>query len=189
MELKFIYRNKDSFLGIDKDTLKLANEELVLYLSSFFIFLIPLLISSPQPLTGTIVNCILILGALYLKGNRPYYIVFLPGLATFANGILFGPFTPFLAFMLPFIWAGNAILVFGVRYFFLSNRSSYFPTLLISSIAKTMFLFSSASLLVYFSIVPAVFLNAMGILQLGTALAGGVLALIAVKIYGKKVSQ
>ena len=169
---------------IDESIFENISQTLLASLFAFFIFLIPFLFPAPQLLTGTIVNAILILGALLLKGNKPYYLVFLPALATFANGLLFGPFSFFLLFMLPFIWMGNALLVYVFRALYVSKKTGYLLTLTLASGAKSLFLFLCASALLYLSIIPALIANAMGLLQLITALLGGVLAYAALKFYG-----
>ena len=58
--------------------------------------------------------------------------------------------------------------------------------LLISSIAKVFVLFFAATFYFQLQIVPQIFLTAMGILQLYTALAGGIMAIITFHVIKKQ---
>lgn len=187
------YREKDldifKSIAIDKSVFENLNQTLLASVFAILIFAIPFFLPATQLFTGTIVNAILILGAILLKGNRPYYIVFLPSLATVASGLLFGPLSFFLFFLMPFIWIGNAILVFSFRSLYVAKKANYLATLIAGSIAKTALLFLAASALLSLSIIPALIANAMGLLQLITALLGGILAYVALKLYGKFASK
>ncbi len=152
-------------------------ETLRLYAYLLIGFLVPFTLGHPQELVGIIVNATLILGAIEIGPVwRVAPLLFAPSLGVLARGLIFGPFTPFLIIMLPFIWTGNAILVFGFRELYRKRRINYGITLGISALVKSGFLFLSAFVLVSASILPVLFLTAMGITQLFTALTGGVLA-------------
>ncbi len=153
---------------------KYENIELILY--SFAVFLIPLLISHPQMLTGTAVNAFLIMAALHFRGWKAAPVVVLPSMAVVLNGVLFGPFTIFILYMMPVIWLGNFALVYLFKYLHIARNINYWAALGGSAIAKSALLFGAAFLLVNASVIPAVFLTAMGIMQLGTAIAGGIVA-------------
>ncbi len=153
---------------------KYENIELILY--SFAVFLIPLLVSHPQMLTGTLVNAFLIMAALHFKGWKAAPVVILPSIAALFSGLLFGPFTIFILYMMPAIWIGNFILVYLFKYLHMIRNLNYWAALGGSAIAKSALLFGAAFLLVNFNIVPAALLTAMGIMQLGTAIAGGIVA-------------
>jgi len=143
-------------------------------------FAVPLVVSGPQWLTGTIVNCLLILAAARLSGPATGLTIILPSIGAVGHGMLFGPFTPFLVFFLPFIWAGNWLLVACFRFF----RPYVFAPInvLVSAGAKAALLYGAALLLVRFGWVPALFLTSMGMVQLFTAIAGGLLALAFLRI-------
>lgn len=153
---------------------KYENLELILY--STAVFLIPLLISHPQMVTGTLVNAFLIMAALHFKGWKAAPIVILPSIAAVMSGLLFGPFTIFIVYMMPVIWIGNFVLVYLFKYLHMIRNMNYWAALGGSAIAKSVLLFGAAFLLVNASVLPAVFLTAMGVLQLGTAVAGGIIA-------------
>jgi len=95
---------------------------------SILSFFAPFAFGHPQWLVGTIVNACLFLGAVYLP--KKYYIplAVLPSLGVLARGLVFGPFTYFLVYFLPFIWLGNLILilVFKKIYEFKPNHSQKF---------------------------------------------------------------
>lgn len=154
-----------------------AHQTARLYMYLLVGFLVPFTIGHPQELVGVIVNATLVLGALeFTSYKRLLPLLFAPSIGVLARGLIFGPFTPFLAIMLPFIWVGNAVLVLLVRELYKKREKSYWITLGASSIAKSGFLFLSAFVLVSLSVVPALFLTTMGVMQLLTALAGGAVA-------------
>ena len=78
--------------------------------------------------------------------------------------------------MIPFIWIGNAILIYSFKALNLNKKLNKWITLIIGSIAKAAFLFAIAYLLVSLKIIPVIFLTAMGIFQLYTAILGGIIA-------------
>lgn len=137
-------------------------------------FIIPMLLPHPQLLTGAVVNGLIVAGALHLGWRRMLPLLILPSMGAAAAGALFGPFTIYLLYMAPFIWAGNFILAAAVKYFALA-RGSFASGALLGAGAKAAFLFCSAYALFSLGMVPAAFLTAMGIMQLLTALAGGAL--------------
>jgi len=150
------------------------NVELIIYI--FLGFFIPLFFSHPQIITGALVNAFLILSALHFKGYKSLYLVFIPSIAALLRGVLFGPFTIFLVYMLPFIWIGNTILILIFKKMFVVEGKNYFVVLLIASLLKALFLFIMAYILFSFSLVPKLFLTAFGIMQFITACLGGVIA-------------
>ena len=151
-------------------------ENIELVVCSILVFTIPLLFPQPQLLTGTLVNAFLIMAALHFRGWKVAPLVMLPSVAAVLNGVLFGPFTVSLLYMMPFIWLGNFALVYLFKRLHIANKTNYFLTLGVSALAKAGLLFGVAYLLVEAGILPAVFLTAMGLLQLGTAIAGGMVA-------------
>jgi hypothetical protein len=123
----------------------------------------------------------LILAAINLKGKKLLPVVIFPSLGALAGGYLFGGLTSALVYLIPFIWIGNTILVLSFKYFKLLKRQNFLITLVIGSVLKTCFLFGITALLVSLSVIPHAFLTAMGLMQLLTALAGGLFAFIAQK--------
>jgi len=136
-------------------------------------FLIPFLISGPQWLTGTLVNSFLFLSAASTKKTK-LTIVVLPSIAALTHGLLFGKFTPFLFYFLPFIWIGNLILISSFST--LKKTTPYPVAILFSSLFKFFAIYLSALFYFQFHIVPKLFLSSMGLVQLATAIIGGILA-------------
>lgn len=147
-------------------------------------FLIPFLISGPQLLTGTLVNCLLILGTRFVDKKNHLIISALPSIAAVLNGLVFGKFTIFLVYFLPFIWIGNFAMIKFILYF--KERSPLSLSIVFSVILKTIILYATA--LVYFKLkfVPEIFLTAMGVFQLITGLLGGLVFLGINKIYDRR---
>ncbi len=163
---------------LDKQDYRLGylqeNIEMVLY--SFTCFFVPFLAGHPQFLVGTIVNAALVLAALNLRSYKILPIIIFPNVGVLTRGLIFGPFTVFLLYMVPFIWIGNSILVIAIKELNLKRRMNRLLSLGIGAAAKTLFLFAVAAVLVHFSVLPSVFLASMGMMQLYTALTGGLLA-------------
>jgi len=147
----------------------------ILWIASFAV---PFLISGPQLLTGTFVNLILIFAASRYSGKNLLPVIFLPSIAAVSHGVVFGPLTPFLIYFLPFIWVGNAILV-GI--FKINTIKSSYVRILLGSMLKAGFLFAAASIYFKFHLVPPLFITSMGLIQLITALLGGIFALVILK--------
>ncbi|HHQ44852.1 MAG TPA: hypothetical protein ENN13_01790 [Candidatus Altiarchaeales archaeon] len=150
------------------------NLELIAY--SMLALLVPFAFGHPQMLVGALVNAALILAALNLKNQKLLPIILLPSVGVLARGLIFGPFTLFLVYMMPFIWCGNTILVYSFKKLGLENGVGRFRTLIAGALAKTLFLFTSAFILHSAGILPKIFLTTMGVLQLATALIGGIIA-------------
>ena len=155
------------------------NIELVIY--STICFFLPLFLGHPQILVGIVVNASLVLAALRLKTKQLLPVIIMPVLGTLSRGLLFGPFTIYLLYLIPFIWISNALLVYFVK-----KINKKILGLSIGSIIKSSFLFLSAFLLVRLSVIPTIFLIAMGPTQLLTAISGGTLALIGDKFLKKQ---
>jgi hypothetical protein len=167
-EYHFI-KKQDYALGFLQENL-----ELVIY--SLIAFFVPFLIGHPQYVVGVVVNAALIMAALNLKDYRLLPIIMLPSLAVLSRGMIFGPFTFFLVYMIPFVWIGNFILVYVFKKLHFGNKMNKWVTLGIGAGLKTLFLFGAAFTLVKLELLPVFFLTTMGLFQLYTALAGGALA-------------
>jgi hypothetical protein len=140
-------------------------------------FFLPFFVGHPQILVGVLVNTLLITSALNIRGAKLLPVIFAPALGALSRGVLFGPFTIFLVYMIPFIWIGNSILVFAFKWLNLDKKLNRWTTLLIGSVAKAAFLFLVAYVLVSLEVLPVLFLTTMGLFQFYTAILGGILAL------------
>ena len=144
--------------------------ELVFY--ALLGFFVPFFFGHPQILIGTIVNSMLVSAALYSRGYKLIPLALTPSLGVLASGMLFGNLTVFLVYLIPFIWIGNFLIIYGMKFFYLHAKVNYWISSVISSIVKAGFIFGSALVLVSFGIIPAALLVPMGLLQVETALAG-----------------
>jgi len=148
-------------------------------------FFVPFTIGHPQLLVGIVVNACLFLSVIFLPKKYYLPIIVMPSLGLLARGIVFGSLTPFLIYFLPFIWLGNLVLVLAFKKLFFTGSVS----IIVSAAAKFLFLFIVANIYFNFHLVPQLFLQSMGMLQLFTALIGGFVALIILKIYGKHYAR
>lgn len=172
---------------LNKTLFEISNKreffEMVLY--SAVSFLLPILLGHPQIVVGITVNALLIMSALNLKNHKLLPVMIMPSLGALSRGLIFGPFTIYLVYMIPFIWVGNFILVYMFKSMYVAKKKNYLLTVLSSSAAKTIFLFGSAFLLFSLNIIPAPFLAAMGIMQFVTAVSAGFICYGAVKVMKK----
>ncbi len=152
------------------------NQYLEMVVYTAVCFFVPLLMGHPQIVVGVLVNTMLIVSALNLKGYKLLPVIIVPSLGVLSRGLIFGPFTIFLIYMIPFIWMGNAILVYAFKWLKLYLKWNYFLTLGAGALVKSGFLFLSAFVLYKIGLVPVMFLTAMGVIQLITALIGGIAA-------------
>lgn len=181
MDNNYEYAKKEGY----KLWLKQENIEMIAYTT--ISFLVPFLIGHPQQIVGVIVNAMLVLSALNLKGTKLLPVIIAPSLGVLARGIIFGPYTIFLTIMIPFIWLGNFILVYAIQKLHVHKKINKWTTLATGALAKTTFLFTTAFLLVNIGALPALFLTTMGIFQLYTAITGGIIA-IGIQTIRKKIS-
>lgn len=144
--------------------------ELVIY--SALALLVPFSLGHPQLLVGIVVNMSLVLAALNLKSYKIIPIALLPSMAVIARGAIFGSFTMLLVFMVPFIWTGNLILVFAMKK--IANK---WLALGLGAVVKMAFLYTIAILFIHAGVLPKIFATSMGLFQLYTAIAGGIIAL------------
>jgi hypothetical protein len=162
--------------------------DLQIFLETFVLttvsFLIPLLIGHPQWIVGIIINTLIVRSALTLKGWKIFPTVLFPSLGALLRGILFGPFTVYLSYFIPFIWFGNLILSFSSRLLF---KKSIILRVIVPSVAKAGVLFLAAVFLVSTDIVPDIFLTSMGLIQFITATSGTTFALLSLTIKKKEV--
>jgi len=158
--------------------------ETVVY--SVVVFMVPFLLGHPQYVVGVIVNMALVLAAFNLRDGRLLPVILLPSIAVLSRGLIFGPFTMYLVYIIPFIWMGNFLLVYAVKRFGVSGRKHSvgkdFLSLGIGTAIKAGFIFAGAYLLFSFAVIPKQLLVPMGIIQVVTAAIGGTLAIGVQKI-------
>ncbi|MFA6533139.1 MAG: hypothetical protein WCT22_04050 [Patescibacteria group bacterium] len=162
---------------MDKESTTISVNSLTIYQNIIFslAFFIPFLISGPQLLTGTLVNCLLISGTKFVDKKNHLFMAILPSIAAVRNGLVFGKFTIFLVYFLPFIWLSNFVLIRSIVY--LREKLPLSFSISLSVIFKTIILFVSALIYFKFNFVPEIFLTTMGVFQLTTGIMGGVVFL------------
>lgn len=163
------------------------NAEMVLY--CFIAFFIPFLLPQPQLVVGCVVNAMLVLAAMNLRGWKLLPVIMLPSLGALASGYILGASTQYLLYMVPFIWIGNAVLVFAVKEMQLARKMNRVLSLGMGAVVKSAILFCSAFALYSLGAVPALFLTSMGMFQLYTALIGGAGAFVAQDIKRRFVAS
>lgn len=159
-----------------------VNQYALIYMASMAGFFVPFLLGHPQELVGVVVNAMLTTAAIEassLKSCLP--VALAPSLGVLCRGLIFGPYTPYLAVMVPFIWTGNLVLMYLMRLMKKIRKENYWTSLGVGAVAKVAILYSSALLLVSAKILPPIFLTTMGVVQLWTALGGGILAFCVVR--------
>lgn len=141
--------------------------------------LVPLLIEGPQLVIGSIINFTLLMLAMNQHKKVSYGTTFIPSIATILRGYIWGPFTPFLIFLMPFIWLGNILMVRSV-----ARKSDYslIIRMLRGIIRKILVLSASVVILNRVGLVPNVLIMKMSVLQLITAAIGGGVAYFFIKI-------
>ena len=142
---------------------------------SLIAFCMPLFFPHQQMFLGVAVNSMLICGALYISGKRLIPLIVLPSIGVLSQGLLFGSLSVYLLYMLPFIWIGNAILVFGIKAVFLEKRKHFVSGIVYAGAFKSVFLFCCAFGLYSLGLVPVMFLAAFGGMQFATAFCAGMI--------------
>jgi hypothetical protein len=165
----------------------LENKFAVFFFTSIFSlsFFVPFLLGHSQLLVGTIVNACLFISAVSMPKKFLIPLIVFPSLGVLARGVVFGPFTPFLIYFLPFIWLSNLVLISVFKKLYSFN---YPVSVFVSAVAKYLFLLIAANIYFRFKFVPAIFLQTMGLNQLLTALIGGIIFLIILFFYGRYIA-
>ncbi len=158
-----------------------TREVLIFGVISIASFIIPFLLGHPQWFVGTLVNSFLIVSAIFLPNKFILPIAVFPSLGLLARGLVFGPFTYFVIYFLPFIWLANTAFIFLFKA--ISRRTGFLPAIIIPALVKFLVLFVTANIYYSFRFVPSIFLQTMGLFQLYTALGGGLVAWLAYKAY------
>jgi riboflavin transporter len=140
-------------------------------LTSILIFA-PLL--KNQMITGTIVNCVLFMSVILLGRNAALSLCVIPSIISLFSGLL----SIIMAPIIPFIMISNMILVLSFDFL----KKNQYLAVILSALFKFVFLFLISSFVIkMFSIGQKVAVM-FSYPQFFTALAGGVLAILILKI-------
>ncbi len=148
-------------------------EMLELAALSFLAFAIPFLFPGPQLLTGIIVDSFLVFAAFRVRGAKLLPVILLPSIGALANGFVFGPLTIFLIYLIPFIWVGNFLFVYGIKQLAFEKGMGFWSAGAVSALVKSAAIFIPAYLLYAGGVLPEAMLLPMGVMQFATA-SGGV---------------
>jgi hypothetical protein len=150
------------------------HENMFYALYAALLFCVPFLFSHPQWMVGVAVNMTLAFAAFHLSWKKMLPLIVLPSVGALASGIVLGPLSVFLLYMMPFIWLGNAVLVYIVK----NVDKPFFK----APLYKAGVIFAGFLTLYFSGVVPGAILIAMGPLQAATALVGVFSALQLKKI-------
>ena len=108
-----------------------------------------------QIIVGTIVNTLLILSALNLKGFwKIAAVVTAPSVSTILSGFVFKSASVYMAYMIPAIWVGNFVLIYAYKLIMLAKKKNYFLAGVVGIVVKVAVIFGVFSLLNVFGIFP-----------------------------------
>ncbi len=198
--MKYIFENIEekeleevADLPVVEASTKAKSQALIFAGVAFLSLMVPFGFGHPQLLIGAIINAILFLAVLFLPKKYWLPLIIFPSLGVLTRGLIFGPLTFFLIYFLPFIWLGNWILMLVfekvINKFKINQTNSfkfyfkYLFAVLLASLTKFTFLFLTANLYFNLKVVPKIFVVSMGLNQLGTALAGGIISLLIFKAF------
>ncbi len=160
-------------------TLKKSRELFEICFLSILALIIPVYIGHPQLVVGILVNALIARSALTVNYWKGLPVMILPSIGAFLRGVLFGPFTIYLAYFMPSIWIGNCIFAFMLKDF---CRKNVLLSIILSSFIKFLILVITAYIFVQVRLVPNKFLTLMGVNQFVTALIGSSIAFLMTSI-------
>lgn len=148
--------------------------------------------SNSQLIVGSVVNTVLVISALNLKGwSKTIFVVTMPSISTIMSGYVFKSASVYMVWMIPAIWIGNFVLIFAFKYIMLAKEKNYFLAAILGIIVKVSIIFSFFMILKAFNIFPEKLVSnlqkAMSITQLITASIGCLIAFVIYKL--EKVKQ
>lgn len=162
------------------DTLAIKKESVLMLGLLICIAVAAPLIFKQQFITGTIVNASLIVGVYLLGSRKGLLIGLIPSSFALATGLL----PPTLAPMIPFIIAGNAILVLTFAYF---SKFNFWAGVIIGSVLKFAFLYGMSTVIIGLLVNNQIVSTVSQMLswpQLVTAICGGIVAFGIIKLSG-----
>lgn len=161
----------------------IKNEKLIILTE--FITLLTMISIAPliknQLITGTIVNSILFVSIATMGKRAAISISIIPSFIALFSGILL----PIMIPIIPFIIMGNILLVI---IFDLLNKNNYWKAIILASLIKFLFLFTTSYLIFNIILEKEIarkILFTMGPIQFITAVSGGILAFLIIKIFKK----
>lgn len=137
--------------------------------------------SNSQLIVGSVVNIMLVMSALNLKGwTKIAFVITMPSISTILSGYVFKSASVYMVYMIPAIWLGNLALILAFKYIMIAKKKNYFISSVIGIVSKVAIIFGFFSILRAFNLFPDKLIsnlqNAMSITQFVTASIGCLLA-------------
>lgn len=137
--------------------------------------------TNSQLIIGSLVNTVLIISALNLKGwSKTAFVITMPSISTILSGYVFKSASVYMVWMIPAIWLGNFALIFAFKYIMLKKDKNYFIAAITGIVCKVAIIFGLFTILKIFNIFPEKLVSnlqkAMSLTQLTTAIIGCIIA-------------
>jgi len=150
--------------------------------------------SNSQLIVGSIVNTMLVVAALNLKGwTKILFVVTMPSISTILGGYVFKSASVFMIYMVPAIWLGNFTLIFAFKYLMLKKEKNYFLAATVGIVCKVAIIFGFFMILKAFNVFPekivSTLQNAMSLIQLITASIGCIITFIVYKLEKNTIKE
>lgn len=148
--------------------------------------------ANSQLIVGSIVNTVLIISAINIKGWKKIIgVITMPSISTILSGYVFGTASVYMVYMIPAIWLGNFVLIYAYKFILLGKKKNYFLAGVVGIIAKVLVIFCAFELLNLFGIFPTKLVSnlqtAMGMTQLITASTGMLIAFAIYQVEKRKL--
>lgn len=143
--------------------------------------------SNSQLIVGSVVNTVLVISALNLKGwTKTLFVVTMPSISTILSGYVFKSASVYMVYMIPAIWLGNFALIFAFKYIMLTLKKNYLLSSVVGIVCKVAIIFGFFLILKSFNVFPEKLVTnlqkAMSLIQLITATVGCFAAFVIYKI-------
>ena len=159
-----------------------TRQKVLIFIAIFLIAGITPFFTHLQPITGPLVNALLLIATVLVGPFEAVMIGLVPSTVALASGTLPLPLAP----MVPFIMIGNALFV-GLFYY--SKKLGFLPAVIIAALIKFVFLAGTVRLLMS-TMIKSELVAKLSIMmswpQLFTALTGGLIAYLLLKVLKHK---
>lgn len=150
--------------------------------------------SNSQIIVGSVVNTILVVAALNLKGwSKTVFVVTMPSISTVMSGYVFKSASVYMVWMIPAIWLGNFALIYAFKYIMIAKEKNYFVAAIVGIIVKVAIIFGFFMILNAFNVFPGKMVQnlqkAMSLIQLITATIGCLVVYAIFKVEKQKESN
>ena len=137
--------------------------------------------NNSQLIVGSVVNTVLVVCALNLKGwSKTAVVITMPSISTILSGYVFKSASVYMVWMIPAIWLGNFALIFAFKYIMLAKEKNYLLAAILGVICKVLIIFAFFTILKLFNVFPDKLVSnlqtAMSLTQLITAVFGCIIA-------------